>query len=419
MSIIRGFLKKIYNKNLPIIDRLFSFYQNSESIIYFNEFDHSENELFNLHYSKAKWFFKSNDFIDYKVYFNTLNENIKTPDFMEEISNEETLFVNKSSQFVGLLKSKNILVWKQKHTFFLEMLYIFIYFISGKRIFNININDIKSLEYSVYAKLPWLIMSNNEKKIFIEENYNKYIKFVESFKANNLKKGFVIANGPSLEDIFDIDLADGYKIVANSIVRNDKMMQYINPEIVVAGDPLWHFGPSKYSQEFRKDIEKTIQNNPNILFVFPEQGIVNYINMKNFRNNIVVIPYGKKAPNFDMQSEYYLPPYISVINSLMIPLMSTLADEIYILGSDGKVKHRPNEDFWAHAGNVQYSEELVECGHKCSPTFDINRKSHDEVKVVENTLTNIITIGEKKYNKKFFNLSKISTFDIMKKRTVR
>lgn len=416
----RKLFKNIYNKNINLIDLVFGFYQNNSSIVYLDKFMDKDKDLLSLHYAKSNWFFKDNDIINYSVYLFVSSDKLKPNklSFMDQ-DTSKTIFLQKKGYIQKIFKTKNILIWNSQSSLLKELLYIIIYLLTGKRIFNVNIHDIKAKEYNVYAKLPWIILSKSKKQHFIAENKKKLYDKIINLKNKRHDKTYIIANGPSLETIFDIKVDDGYKIVANSIIRNIKMIEYIKPDFIVAGDPLWHFGASIYSKKFRKDILNIIDKYSDTLFVFPaDQGLSTYINMVAARKNIVLIPYGAIEPNYNLMNDFYIPPFTSVINALMIPLGSTLSDELYILGSDGKVKHIPNEDFWAHAGEVQYPEKYVKAGHLSSPTFDINRKSHDEISHVENILTNIINIGENKYHKKFYSLSKITTFKVMKNRTI-
>jgi len=416
---LRSFAKDFYYKNVNVIDFMFSFYQESNDILYFPTFSVKDKEELDIHIAKANWFYQSTDIQDYNIYVHSKElENVEKPSFMMDADNNVT--IKKSSILKSIIFSKNILLWNSKSSTLKDLISIIAYIVSGKRLYYIQNNDIRAKEYNIYTVLPWIILSKKLKNDLILNMKLKLIQDIKYLKDKyKYKKSYVIANGPSLESIFDVDTTDGYTIVANSIVRNKNMMEYIKPKFIVAGDPLWHFGACEYAKNFRDDLIDILMKYPETYAVFPaESGIVNYLNLTKLRERIILIPYGMKKPTYNLEKEFFLPAFTSVINSLMLPLAATLSNDIYILGSDGNVKHRPSEDFWAHAGNVQYSKELVETGHKCSPTFDLLRKSFNEVKVVENYLTETIEVGEKKFNKRYFNLSKITTFDILKTREI-
>ena len=68
-------------------------------------------------------------------------------------------------------------------------------------------------------------------------------------------------------------------------------------------------------------------------------------------------------PNTDLLSHWGLPKLDSVLNIHMLPIASTVAKRLTLIGFDGKSPTSyDNEDFWGHSATAQY-HEFVDTGH--------------------------------------------------------
>src|SRR5207249_6022109 len=81
---------------------------------------------------------------------------------------------------------------------------------------------------------------------------------------------YVFGTGPSLARATEFTYGDGVRIVCNSIVRNPDLLEHIKPHFIAAADVVFHFGPSRYAAEFRRDLMSALQST-GAYFLVPEQ----------------------------------------------------------------------------------------------------------------------------------------------------
>ena len=117
---------------------------------------------------------------------------------------------------------------------------------------------------------------------------------------------------------------------------------------------------------------------------------------------MILVEQQTDEQNFDLTQLFCLPKLDSTFNIHMLPIIHTFCDNILILGCDGKSKTRNNEDFWAHAQEAQYFD-LVDTGHKCHPTFDINRKKNTYDRYQDSVIHSVVE-GQKRHGKRYYTL---------------
>lgn len=298
--------------------------------------------------------------------------------------------------FLLLLTSKRIVFWKTR----------------GMRVTIKILNIIKDIsftdaeddlhcEYVEIARLPFQLLSVADKKVFYKKQSQKLLSMLSEVDQTRPLRSYVFGNGPSLGYAFDRDYSDGVRIVCNSAIKNVRLMDHIKPQFIVAGDTIWHFGCSEYAIAYRDDLRKALLRYNSYYIIPGPEAYPMYSWLGELQNRAVMIPHHGSEPVFDLRSDFRLPDFFSVFNSVMLPIAHTLTREIYICGVDGKVPHGDNEDFWPHAIDVQYDHELVKSGHDCHPTFEIRRKRFDEEVLVKQAMEKNIVSGETLHGKTY------------------
>lgn len=370
-------------------------------IVYYPEFDSAE-EL-TSHYFRACWYFPAGkNHCESVTLYNAKGISLgEKPEYMGS-SNVSTAHIVISANVQKMKKdaetAKVVLLWKECEQSFVDQLKL-----KGVTVVNVATNDENAVEYGRYCDLLWrYFVTDEEKKHIIQESYNKFVTYAEEIKKNGWKTGCVFGTGPSLETATEFDFSNCVSVVCNSIVQNKELLAHIKPEFITAGDVVSHLGVSLYAETFRKDLAAYLKSSEAYYLTTAPFGYILLEQCAEIAHKVILVEQLTDDQNFDLTQVFGLPKLDSTFNIHMLPIINTFCDNIFILGCDGKSKTRSNEDFWAHAQKAQY-DDLVDTGHQCHPTFDINRQKSTYNRYQDSVLHSV-TEGEKKHHKKYYTL---------------
>ena len=187
-------------------------------------------------------------------------------------------------------------------------------------------------------------------------------------RAPGAKTAFVLATGPSAAEVdLDADCAD-IRITCNSAVRNTALIKKLRPDIICFTDPVFHFGPSRYAAEFRRDVVRAASEVDALVvcgyrFAGPLLGLE-----PSLRGRLVILPYQDGGPwRWPTDRNPTVRQGGNVMTTLMLPLAFMLADHITVAGADGR---QPTENyFWTHNTQLQYSDEMMKTVFDAHPSF--------------------------------------------------
>ena len=222
----------------------------------------------------------------------------------------------------------------------------------------------KSLFYISTKILTNLFIKDN---FFVKEYKDRFLEYFKFLKKDKLNKVYLFGTGNSLSKAIEYNWDDGYRIVCNTIVRDEELWNHINPHFIVAGDAIYHFGFTSFAKAFRKDLKKRLQTS-NTKFVYPL--IYHELIKREFSElsqSLIPVPIGN-IHNFHylLTKEFELPSLGNVLNLLLLPLGCTLAKNVYLWGFDGR---SPNDkNFWSNSNKHTYSEFLSDL-QKAHPAF--------------------------------------------------
>jgi hypothetical protein len=195
--------------------------------------------------------------------------------------------------------------------------------------------------------------------------------------ARGATTAFILATGPSALTV-DCSAVDAdVRITCNSAVRDLTRLEAFRPTIIAFTDPVFHFGPSRYAAQFRRDLIAALDVcDPLLLcgstWVGPLMNL-----LPEVENRLAVIPFGQ-GPRWRWPSDR--DPTVrwtaSVLTNLMLPVALMLAQHVSVAGVDGR---RPSERyFWTHG--LQYSDDLMQSVFDAHPAFfrDVDYAAHYE-----------------------------------------
>lgn len=215
----------------------------------------------------------------------------------------------------------------------------------------------------------WCLLSNyvSNYKPDLKKAHREFISWVEKLQQENKQKAYIFGTGPSLERALERDWSDGYTIACNTIVRDPELWNHIQPDIIVAGDAIYHFSNNQYACHFRKDLKKRLKETDTI-FIYPSlfYSIVDR-EFSKFKERTIPIPPGiRKKINYDLKNDFHYPSLGNILNILLLPLACLLSKSVFLWGFDGRA---PNDKlFWSNSTKHSYPEDMEEL-IKSHPAF--------------------------------------------------
>lgn len=205
----------------------------------------------------------------------------------------------------------------------------------------------------------------------LEEQFAQSRMVLETWleETKSRTEAFLFATGPSLDAAWKRKYPeDSVRVVCNSIVKNQKLLEHIRPNLLVFSDDVFHFGPSEYAARFRSDAVKTVEAYPECRLAVPDYALdlmlTHYPTLKNRTIGVSFTPERTwKAPTPNAPS---VPATGNILTQFMMPFVAMPGRTVRIVGADGR---NPDETyFWRHSGNNQY-DDLMWTVKKCHPSF--------------------------------------------------
>lgn len=207
------------------------------------------------------------------------------------------------------------------------------------------------------------------------------------------RTAFILATGPSALTVDVGELEADVRITCNSAVRDLDRIKAFRPNIIACTDPVFHFGPSRYAAEFRRDLVRAAEAVDALVLCgdsFPGAMLDLHPELKE---RLVVVPHQDGGP-------YRLPsarnPTLrhcgNVLTTLMLPIAMLLAEDVRIAGADGR---QPSENyFWKHNPALQYSDELMQTVFDGHPSFFRDKDYADYYEMFTEDVEQLIRLGE-------------------------
>ena len=264
----------------------------------------------------------------------------------------------------------------------------------GYKIKIIDKNFYSDVEAETLRNLFYSTLTSLEKNTYIKLSKRNFINMSKLHK--NKKYSYIFTSGPTFEKYKDIKYKNNsLKIICNSIIKNTDFLDHINgPDIITFADPVFHFGPSEYAKQFRKDLIKVVKKY-NSFIVIPQSNVPLFIeHFPEIKNNIIGLSINDKL-NFPTSKNLFVKSTANILTLFMVPIASTLTKIISIIGADGR---EPGENyFWKHNDKAQYTDKM-ESVFLEHPSFFRDRNYEDYYKTHCDLLEDLIIFGEFKNN---------------------
>ena len=328
---------------------------------------------------------------------------------------------------IDLSKADAILLWDKAQRYSLPVIR------NIDRVYVVDPTYYFSVEAETYQRMYYRTLSPScleyYDKLF-KENYRNLLN-----EAGDYDKGYVFGSGPTLEQhALDFSYDDGFRVICNSIVKNTKLMQHINPHVLVFGDAQHHASPCKYAATFRQTVlDKQKEFGfyiltkdyfaPLLLAHYPglkdkiigiEAPGVWDLSLREILRMILLrphkIPWFDKIPgheeafNFPTIDKFYVRSAGSVLPSYMIPLASAVCKDVYVIGADGRDPNgrKPDETYiWSYSSSCQFDNDLMKTAFETHPAYFRDRPFTEVMDIYCDNYEELIEYGEhagKKYH---------------------
>lgn len=253
-----------------------------------------------------------------------------------------------------MLKAHVFLFWKKDCRPSFVSSAVLADWVKGKKVWQVDPDAVR-MEGSFYIEAGLDLLPN--KSFLIEESRARFWRLVEDL--GRFDRAYLMATGPSISHYKKFDYQNALKIVCNSVILDEELMEAVQPQILVFADPIFHFGPSQYAGAFRKSlIESARRHKFNICIPFKYYGLFVAI-MPELADRAIGIPFEKDREwNFALDEEFSLKTTANILTFLMIPLAGTFAKEIGFLGCDGRPLEE-NTYFWGHGKKTQINDKMA------------------------------------------------------------
>jgi hypothetical protein len=206
-----------------------------------------------------------------------------------------------------------------------------------------------------------------------DELFQSKKRFLSYFKNLTKKeKAYILGTGPSLANAIDLNWDDGYKIVCNTIVKDEKLWNHIDPDYIVAGDAIYHFGDNGFAISFIKDLKSRLLESKT-MFIYPVlyHSFVSK-QLPDLKDRLIPIP--SEFINYNLKGlfdNFVLPSNNgNVLNILLLPLATSISKSVFLFGFDGRA---PSDKlFWSNSKNHSYSDKLQEIIDKHPKFFEVH-----------------------------------------------
>ena len=227
--------------------------------------------------------------------------------------------------------------------------------------------------------------------------FNDYID-----RLPNYSKAYIFGTGPSLEIADQFDFSDGYRIVCNTIVKNNKLLDHIQPHFIVAADAIYHFGNTLHAYQFRQDLERVLTSREIIFLTTDDYYPLLLYYHPEIASRTIPLRNDKEGVYIDLKHYLAYSTVHNILNGLLLPLATSLANEIYLLGFDGRA---PGDvQFWQNSDANAYNN-LKASITSAHPGFFSAMDYNEYAKLQSDNAEMIMSLGEKQ-GKHYYCLNK-------------
>jgi hypothetical protein len=185
--------------------------------------------------------------------------------------------------------------------------------------------------------------------------------------AITARTAVVLGTGPSGSSFDEPAERWDLRIICNSAVQNQSLLERLRPNVIAFADGVFHFGPSRYARAFRDDLMRAVDLLDPVLVVPNNYLGLLLANLPELSCRAVGLDTDAAEWTIPSRGRTCVKETGNVLTLLMLPVAAGLAIQVDVAGCDGR---NPDETyFWKHGASIQYSDELMKSAFEAHPAF--------------------------------------------------
>ncbi len=287
------------------------------------------------------------------------------------------------------------------------------------KIHNIDPEFFYYVETGNWDLLYYQSFSEEEQRKFREHSRKIYRNMKQELEQKNIRKGNVFCSGPSISEYLnDFKKYKGidkeFNVICNSMVKDKEMLNVIKPSLLAFTDLNYYLSPTAYCRQFLADVVDGWHKYHFYIAVYEREVPLLLRHYPIFEGYVMGIANNAGAICFPGEEGLSVKRAGNILTETMLPVASSLCDEVGIFGSTGRVE---GETFyWKHNDRTQY-KELMQSIFDTYPSLFRDMGYADYYERHCQNVQNLLAYGEAK-GKKYYNFT-TSFIPALKERSVQ
>lgn len=146
---------------------------------------------------------------------------------------------------------------------------------------------------------------------------------------------YLLGTGASTRTALHRDLSDGIRIICNTVILDDELMEHVRPHIMALADPLF-FGPSVSAQRYQRAVVDQASRHDFAIVTTEQFAPLLRAHNPEIAERVIGLRRGRATwpDNFDLVTHPAVRPDADVLASMLLPLAATFAPSIGLIGFD-------------------------------------------------------------------------------------
>lgn len=203
-----------------------------------------------------------------------------------------------------------------------------------------------------YSKLYFKSFDLDQRHRMRQKSKEIFIQMRETSKL--YQKANIFCSGPSIQEAYKGTYDGDFNIVCNSMVKDQQFMERLKPRAIAFTDVNYFLSPTAYCEQFFKDLIMVQKEYDSFILVHEDEIALLLYHYPELKGRVIGLDSTSKEFSFPDEDSLMVKPVGNIMSGAMLPVASSLFDEIGIYGCTGRTSDE--NFFWKHNPNTQYHD---------------------------------------------------------------